>query len=183
MCDARLSSCAIQYAPLPCPVPWQAGFSGVSRDGVGGNYIRLGALPNHIQDLAPAARALPERSSHHVDSRRRATRPAAKIASNTRHLITGFREEPCGPASGSMLGEMAHDRVLQPGDLVPHFEVTLRDGQRVSYRSIWQRQNLVLVALSPSAEEAAEYVEALQRAPELTANETALLITRDAIAC
>lgn len=72
-------------------------------------------------------------------------------------------------------------RMLQPGDLVPHFDAAPLEGPGISYRTIWQRQNLVLVALRP-ADVDGEYVEGLRRRmPELTANETALLITRDEI--
>jgi hypothetical protein len=59
-------------------------------------------------------------------------------------------------AVGSRLAEshngvsMSRDELagLQRGDLVPHFRVGTVDGRTVEYSSIWQRRNLVLVALT-----------------------------------
>ena len=39
--------------------------------------------------------------------------------------------------------------MLQPHDLLPHFEVADLGGEHVRYSSIWQRKNLVLVMLPP----------------------------------
>ena len=37
--------------------------------------------------------------------------------------------------------------MLQAGDLVPHFTVKTLHGDEFSYLTIWQRRNLVLIAL------------------------------------
>jgi peroxiredoxin len=37
--------------------------------------------------------------------------------------------------------------MLQRGDSVPHFDVRTIDGRPISYATIWQRRNLVLIAL------------------------------------
>jgi hypothetical protein len=43
---------------------------------------------------------------------------------------------------------------LERGDLVPHFAVTTIEGAPVSYGTIWQLRNLVLIALPPGGIEA-----------------------------
>jgi hypothetical protein len=40
--------------------------------------------------------------------------------------------------------------MLQRGDLVPHFEVMTLEAGRVNYSTIWQRRNLVLLAVPSS---------------------------------
>src|SRR5688500_19094478 len=45
-------------------------------------------------------------------------------------------------------------RMLQTGDLVPHFTVTTFSGESFDYSDIWQRKNLVFVLL-PHADSAA----------------------------
>jgi hypothetical protein len=47
-------------------------------------------------------------------------------------------------ASGEQVGEV---RILQRGDIVPHFDVRTTSGERFSYSAIWQRKNLVLIEL------------------------------------
>ena len=37
--------------------------------------------------------------------------------------------------------------MLQRGDSVPHFDVITNDDRRVSYATLWQRRNLVLISL------------------------------------
>ena len=72
------------------------------------------------------------------------------------------------------------DRVLNRGDLVPHFEVTTTGGACVRYADHWQRRNLLLIALPASGAE--DYIRSLERQmPELTAHDTVCVITRDSI--
>jgi len=70
--------------------------------------------------------------------------------------------------------------VLKRGDQVPDFNVTRTDGTRITYTAIWQRKNLLLLALPPYESDAtAVYLEQLaDRIPELTANGTELVITK-----
>ena len=72
--------------------------------------------------------------------------------------------------------------MIQPGDQIPFFEVRTTDGLRVAYRDLWQRSNVALV-LIPSREGAFEaYVSSLtRRMVELTAHDTAVVITSDPI--
>jgi hypothetical protein len=51
--------------------------------------------------------------------------------------------------------------MLQPHDLVPHFEVTDLRGERIRYSSIWQRRNLVLVTLPGSGPPSRDYARRL----------------------
>jgi peroxiredoxin len=37
--------------------------------------------------------------------------------------------------------------MLQRGDSIPHFDVKTNEDRRISYRTIWQRRNLVLISL------------------------------------
>lgn len=74
--------------------------------------------------------------------------------------------------------------MVERGDVLADFEVTTLDGQGFGYSTIWQRKNLVLVALpaemsGPSVE---DYVAQLRaRSPELTGEDTACVITRDSV--
>jgi peroxiredoxin len=73
--------------------------------------------------------------------------------------------------------------MLHTGDLVPHFTVTTFRGETFAYSDIWQRKNLVLVLL-PHAESAAgtKFVDQLTaRMSELTADDSACVITRDSV--
>lgn len=72
--------------------------------------------------------------------------------------------------------------VLRPGDQVPHVTFARSDGSAVAYATLWQQRNLLLVALpSISSGEAAAYVRAIEaRHAELTAYETAVVITQAA---
>ena len=69
----------------------------------------------------------------------------------------------------------------QRGDRVPHFEVATLPGERVSYATIWQQKNLLLVLL-PEVPDAGEetYVRNLNAAAT-TFTDTACVITRDPI--
>ncbi|MGH9374390.1 MAG: hypothetical protein ACRD15_22970, partial [Vicinamibacterales bacterium] len=69
------------------------------------------------------------------------------------------------------------------GDAVPHFEATALDGTSIRYRDVWQRKNLLLVAL-PAGQAAAfeSYVSLLEsRRADLSAHEAVCVITRDPI--
>lgn len=72
---------------------------------------------------------------------------------------------------------------LAAHDSVPHFEVADGDGHTIRYRDLWQRNNLLLIALPAGLSEAdARYVADLRgRMDELTAHETACVITRASI--
>lgn len=71
------------------------------------------------------------------------------------------------------------------GGQVPHFTVRSWQGTPVAYARLWQRQHLLLVALGDARGDDADadaYVAALEaRMADLTANETACVITRDPI--
>jgi hypothetical protein len=73
--------------------------------------------------------------------------------------------------------------MLHRGESVPRFVVARLDGSRVSYADIWQKKNLLLVALADDdSDESTAYARALaERMPDLTAHETACVITRDPI--
>jgi hypothetical protein len=65
-------------------------------------------------------------------------------------------------------------------NLVPHFTVTGLDGRSIAYASIWQRRNLVLVVLPAAGCD--DYAAAIDASiSELTAHETACVVTRDAV--
>ena len=51
--------------------------------------------------------------------------------------------------------------MLQPHDLLPHFEAAGLGGERVLYSSIWQRKNLVLVMLPDSGPPSQNYADRL----------------------
>ncbi len=73
--------------------------------------------------------------------------------------------------------------MLQPGDLLPHFEVTDLYGSRVDYSSIWQRKNLVLVMLSDTDPSSRPYADQLMaRSRDLKKNDTEWVVTCDRIA-
>jgi hypothetical protein len=76
---------------------------------------------------------------------------------------------------------MTEPRSLQRGDQVPHFEVQTVDGRAFSYRTIWQRKNLLLVLLPESTSDA-EYVSTLRAGePECERFDTECIITRDGV--
>jgi peroxiredoxin len=73
---------------------------------------------------------------------------------------------------------------LQPGDPVPHFRVGTIDGRRIEYSTIWQRRNLVLVALT-ECDSAPSRTYVSQLKAELStfqSHETECVITRDVVA-
>jgi hypothetical protein len=75
-------------------------------------------------------------------------------------------------------------QTLLIGNLVPHFAVRLLDGQPIRYGDLWQRRNLLLVAVADEATESAQrYLSGLSAiVPALEANETNLVVTSDRIA-
>lgn len=75
---------------------------------------------------------------------------------------------------------MTEARTLQPGDLVPHFEVKTSSGDLFSYSTIWQRRNLVLVALPAESDD--RYPSELgARKAEFQERVCACVITRDRV--
>jgi peroxiredoxin len=75
--------------------------------------------------------------------------------------------------------------MLQRGDLVPHFEVTNLEGDTVSYSTIWQRRNLVLVSVPSTDPDGtfSQYVCQLRaEGPAVTRDDTEWVITRDRVA-
>src|SRR5690606_38507475 len=72
--------------------------------------------------------------------------------------------------------------MLQPHDLVPHFELTDLRGERIRYSSIWQRQNLVLVTLPGSDPPSRDYAgRLLARAAGPGDDDTAWIATSDSV--
>ena len=73
--------------------------------------------------------------------------------------------------------------MLERGDSVPHFEVTTVDGRLVRYSTIWQRRNLVVIALPEADTLAAErYLSSLTelRSGAITQH-TECIVTRDSV--
>jgi hypothetical protein len=83
-----------------------------------------------------------------------------------------------------MVGEPSHSARLQRGDPVPHFRVATMDGRTVEYSTIWQRRNLVLVALTEShAASSRTYVSQLEAGlSAFQSHATECVITRDVVA-
>lgn len=75
-------------------------------------------------------------------------------------------------------------RALEAGVQVPHFRVRTIDGGDAAYADIWQRKNLLLVLLPAEAGASGDgYRAALdEHLPDLTAHDTAVIVTRDAVA-
>ena len=74
--------------------------------------------------------------------------------------------------------------MLQRGDLVPHFAVRTLDGGAMTYSTIWQRKNLVLVILPGSAldERSRAYVFRLSvLSQELSSQQSECVITQDSV--
>ena len=73
--------------------------------------------------------------------------------------------------------------MLQRGDLLPHFTVTTLHGDEFSYATIWQRRNLVLVALPVTdSESARSYVSELAaRGAEFSDCDADCVITQDRV--
>jgi hypothetical protein len=73
--------------------------------------------------------------------------------------------------------------MLRAGEQVPRFHVRTLDGRLVAYRTIWQRRFLLLVAVrrSPSQAERVLLSELEAHHADLTAHDTALVVTGDPI--
>lgn len=71
--------------------------------------------------------------------------------------------------------------MLQRGDTVPHFAVTVIDGRPFSYSTIWQHRSLVLVTLPNSDPDAGYASELSAAAPGFTARGAECVITRDPV--
>jgi len=73
--------------------------------------------------------------------------------------------------------------VLRVADLVPHFTVHDLRGPIVSYKDIWQRQNLLLLMLCrASSNDAAAYLARLQaHMTKLADHDTAVVITTESV--
>jgi hypothetical protein len=78
----------------------------------------------------------------------------------------------------------SHSARLQRGDPVPHFRVGTIDGRRIEYSTIWQRRNLVLVALTePQSAPSRTYVSQLEAGwSAFQSHETECVITCDIVA-
>src|SRR5688572_23607062 len=73
--------------------------------------------------------------------------------------------------------------MLQRGDSVPHFEARTVEGELFTYSTIWQRRNLVLVALpSEESEVLRSYVSrVMARQAEFSAMDAECVMTRDRV--
>ena len=70
---------------------------------------------------------------------------------------------------------------LQPGDPIPHLQVTTITGGVFSYRTIWQRRNLVLAIVGESGG-GATYAAALHaRISEFRDHDAECVVTRDRV--
>lgn len=76
--------------------------------------------------------------------------------------------------------ETEQREMLQRGELVPHFEVRDLAGNVCRYAAIWQRRNLVLVAL-PAAGPDTYACELAARGAEVDQRDGTCVITRDAV--
>lgn len=72
---------------------------------------------------------------------------------------------------------------MKPREQVPHFTARTVDGATVRYADLWQRQNLLLVQLpqEPSEESDAVIAGLQARRADLTAHDTACLVTREPV--
>jgi len=73
--------------------------------------------------------------------------------------------------------------MLQRGNLVPHFDVMTLEGDVVSYSTIWQRRNLLLITLPVlDSRTSRHYVSQLTaQTPDFDQYHTACVITRDRV--
>ena len=78
---------------------------------------------------------------------------------------------------------MIQGRMLQRGDLIPHFEVKTVGGELFSYSTIWQRRNLVLLAIPvEESDSPGTYVSQLvARRPEFIAKNVECVVTADRV--
>jgi hypothetical protein len=71
--------------------------------------------------------------------------------------------------------------VLQPHDLVPHFDVRTISGDAFSYRSIWQRNNLVLLVLDDETAAGSYAAEISAHTRAFEDRESLCVMTRDQV--
>src|SRR5688500_11210802 len=80
-------------------------------------------------------------------------------------------------------GTMIDKRMLQRGDLIPHFEVTTVGGGLFTYSTIWQRRNLLLLVVPvESADSPKTYVSRLvARRSEFSEKNVECVVTADRV--
>ena len=72
--------------------------------------------------------------------------------------------------------------MLAAGESVPHFDIRTLGGSRVRYADIWQKRNLLLVALPAGAPDAERYASAAaDAASACAALEADCLVTSDGV--
>jgi peroxiredoxin len=73
--------------------------------------------------------------------------------------------------------------MLQRGDSVPHFDVRTTEDRRISYATIWQRRNLVLISLPDVTSAACEaYIAQLTlQIAAFAGQNSEYVITRDRV--
>jgi hypothetical protein len=83
----------------------------------------------------------------------------------------------------ALLSELSdYELMLRRGDQVPHVEVTTVGGELFRYASIWQHQNLVLVALPGDAPSCGyDALEQATRGDVFQQRESVCVITRDRV--
>ncbi len=70
--------------------------------------------------------------------------------------------------------------MLKKGERTPQFEVTTVDGRRVTYSTIWQRKQLVLVVLPRAKGD--DYANALlAQLPAFAGHDTECVVTREPV--
>ena len=77
---------------------------------------------------------------------------------------------------------MTEAQPLQPGDSVPHFEVTELNGDVFHYSTIWQHRNLVLVTLPECGDHTMYVADLSARRSDFLAGNALCVVTRDRVA-
>lgn len=91
------------------------------------------------------------------------------------------RPAPIGP-SDTEAADHAPSPMLEPGDLMPHFDVAQLEDGRFEYASIWQRRNLVLVTLPTTGEAAARHGAWSAARLRASTDDTTWVLTSDRVA-
>ena len=73
-------------------------------------------------------------------------------------------------------------KTLQPGDLVPHFDVQPVHGGVFHYSVVWQQRNLVLVTMPAAGNDGGYVSDLLALQPEFNNRQTACVVTREGVA-
>lgn len=76
---------------------------------------------------------------------------------------------------------MTNPQPLQSGGPVSHFSVRSVDGAVVDYSAIWQRRNVVLVALPPAGAVDPNVSDLMLHESAFAAHEAVVVITRDQV--